>query len=78
MAQQQPETPGIAAVKQPKPTAIEPSNSDARAEQALAEARKLPSGPERSEALKKASALRIASGFVLPAAATALAISIMP
>ena len=61
MAQQQPETPGIAAVKQPKPTAIEPSTSDARAEQALAEARKLPSGPERSEALKKASALRIAA-----------------
>jgi hypothetical protein len=48
-------------MKRPKPAAIDLHDSDARAEQALAEARKLPNGPERSEALKKASALRIAA-----------------
>jgi hypothetical protein len=34
---------------------------DARAEEALAEARKLPNGPERSEALRKAGQLRLAA-----------------
>jgi hypothetical protein len=48
-------------MKRPKPGAIDLHDWDARAEQALAEARQLPSGPERSEALKKASALRIAA-----------------
>jgi hypothetical protein len=48
-------------MKRPKPAAIDLHDWDARAEQALAEARKLPSGPERSEALKKASTLRIAA-----------------
>lgn len=34
---------------------------DTRAEIALEQARKLPRGPERSEALKEASALRVAA-----------------
>jgi hypothetical protein len=34
---------------------------DARVQQALAEARKLPDGPERSEALRKAEQLRLAA-----------------
>ncbi|SHL90906.1 hypothetical protein SAMN05444159_7160 [Bradyrhizobium lablabi] len=34
---------------------------DARVKQLLAEARELPNGPERSEALKKAEQLRIAA-----------------
>jgi hypothetical protein len=34
---------------------------DARVQQALAEARKLPNGPERSEAFRKAEQLRIAA-----------------
>lgn len=43
---------------------LTPSNihdGDARADEALAEALKLPSGPARSEALKKASQLRLAA-----------------
>lgn len=37
---------------------------DARAEEALVEARKLPHGPERSEALKKAGQLRVAADMM--------------
>jgi hypothetical protein len=48
-------------MKSPKPATIDFHDWDARADAALAEARKLPSGPERSEALKKASALRVAA-----------------
>jgi hypothetical protein len=48
-------------MKQQKPAKIDLHDWDARAEAALAEARKLPQGRERSEALKKASALRVAA-----------------
>jgi len=48
-------------MKRPKPAPIDLHDWGARAEHALAEARKLPNGPERSEALKNASALRIAA-----------------
>ena len=34
---------------------------DTRAEQALAEARRMPNGPERSKALRKAGQLRVAA-----------------
>jgi hypothetical protein len=44
-----------------KPTKHATTDLDARAEIALAQARKLPRGPERSEALKQASALRVAA-----------------
>jgi hypothetical protein len=47
-------------MKPPNP-ATDPHDCEARAEAALAEARKLPNGPERSTALKKASALRLAA-----------------
>jgi hypothetical protein len=36
-------------------------DADAQAAEALAEAQKLPNGPARSEALKKASQLRLAA-----------------
>ncbi len=61
LAQKRFETAGIATMKRPKSAPIDLHDWDARAEQALAEARRLPSGPERGEALKKASALRIAA-----------------
>jgi hypothetical protein len=48
-------------MKPPKPATADLRDWDARAEMALAQARKLPRGPERSEALKKASALRVAA-----------------
>jgi hypothetical protein len=48
-------------MKPPKPATTDLHDWDARAEMALAQARKLPRGPERSEALKKASALRVAA-----------------
>ena len=48
-------------MKPPRPATIDPHDWDARAEMALAQAHKLPSGPERSEASKKASALRVAA-----------------
>jgi hypothetical protein len=48
-------------MKPPKPATADRRDWDARAEMALAQARKLPRGPERSEALKKASALRVAA-----------------
>jgi hypothetical protein len=44
-----------------KPEKHATADLDARAEIALEKARKLPRGPERSEALKKASALRVAA-----------------
>jgi hypothetical protein len=47
-------------MKRPKP-ATDLHDWDARAAAALAEARKLPNGPERSTGLKKASALRVAA-----------------
>lgn len=44
-----------------KPPRRATADLDARAEFALEQARKLPRGPKRSEALKQASALRVAA-----------------
>jgi hypothetical protein len=45
--------------RRPIPSSVH--DGDAKADEALAEALELPSGPARSEALKKASQLRLAA-----------------
>jgi hypothetical protein len=56
-------------MKQPTPSVVDRHDWDARAVEALDEARKLPNGPLRNEALEKASLLRVAADsmrFFLP------------
>ena len=55
-------------LRPPQATTTDLHDWDARAEAALEAARKLPHGPERSEALKQAGQLRVAAdvrGFLL-------------
>uniref|UniRef100_Q07MR1 Uncharacterized protein n=1 Tax=Rhodopseudomonas palustris (strain BisA53) TaxID=316055 RepID=Q07MR1_RHOP5 len=48
-------------MKQPTSSVVDRHDWDARAVEALDEARKLPNGPLRNEALKNASLLRVAA-----------------